>query len=208
MFNAAEYVVRGRARPILASLVPSRVAVAAGLAICLAGGPAMARTVEYNIDQNTASIQFSTRIVKIVPIDGTFTHFAGLVRMDPDHPASIQVDIVIDDSQMTAPYGGAKVLQSTAYFDQEKFPTIRFHSDGVQELPNDHFAIIGSLTIRGVSHRQILKGAVTHTVVDGIPALRIVAKSQLDRSDFGMMADRPFIANQVMLDISTTLRDP
>lgn len=204
MFKIFERLKQGWDRPAVASV--QRWALVT--VICLVGGSAEAHTVMYDIDQNTASIRFSTHIVKFIPFDGAFTSFTGHIQLDPTRPASIQIDVVVDDGAMTAPYGGAKTLQSTAYFDQEQFPTIQFRSDTVQVLPGDHFTIIGRLTIRGISHRQTLDGTITHVMVGGVPAMRILARSQLKRSDFGMVTDRSFIANQVTLNIATTLRIP
>jgi polyisoprenoid-binding protein YceI len=169
---------------------------------------AEARIVDYSINQDTATIAFSTHVAQIASIDGAFKHFTGRVELDTDKPSAMRIDVVVDDSSIDVPFGGASTLRSAPYFDWARFPTIRFHSDSVQSASDDRFRIIGNLTIRDVSHPQTLTGVLTHGKLDGIPVLHVVVHTQLCRRDFGMVADRSLIADEVILTITTTLRAP
>ncbi|MCB8879741.1 YceI family protein [Acidisoma cellulosilytica] len=180
----------------------------AAFVICLWAGTAEARSVDYNIDQTTATIAFGTQVANVVPVDGNFRHFTAHIQFDTAKPSDVNIEVVVDDSKIDVPFGGAATLRSAPYFDTAKFPTIRFHSDSVQSSPDDHFTIAGNLTIRDVSRPQILTGVVTHTSVQGVPAMRLVFHSRMNRTDFGMVADRPLIADAVTLTITTVLRAP
>jgi polyisoprenoid-binding protein YceI len=192
--------------------VARRLLVSAVLAFSLAadlfGRRAEARTIDYVIDQESADIRFHTEVAKVVPVDGAFTRFQGHILLDTEHPAAISIDVLVDDDAMVVPFGGAPTLRSAAYFDHARFPTIRFHSDDVTVTAANRFTVTGLLTIRGVTHREILTGEMTQLTLRGVPAIRVSAVSTLDRTSYGMVADRPLIADRVDLHITATLRAP
>ncbi|MCB8875767.1 YceI family protein [Acidisoma silvae] len=184
------------------------------MALCLAAGiglasrPAVAHPVEYVIDQTTARIAFGTTVANVVPVNGDFRHFTAHIHFDTDHPSAVNIAVLVFDDAINVPFGGAATLRSRPYFDAMRFPTIRFESDSVQALPGDRFAIAGNLTIRDVSRPQALTGTLVHSVAKGVPVMRLVFHSRLNRTDFGMVADRPLIADDVTLTITTVLRAP
>ena len=169
---------------------------------------AEARIVDYYINQDTATIEFNTHVANVVSIDGTFERFTGHIQLDTARPLVMRIDVVVDDGSIEVPFGGASTLRSSSYFDWARFPTIRFHSDGVQPASGGRFAVIGSLTIRDVSRPQTLAGAFSRETVDGIPVIHVVVHTHLRRTDFGMVADRSLIADDAVLTITTTLREP
>lgn len=182
------------------------VCLAAGLG--LFGQTAQARPVRYDIDQTTATIAFGTTVAKVVPVDGAFRHFTAHIQFDTDRPSEVNIAVLVDDTSIDVPFGGAATLRSAPYFDARHFPSIHFQSDSVQVLPDDRFIIAGTLTIRNVSRPQVLTGALVHAVAQGVPVMRLAFHSRLNRTDFGMVADRPLIADTVTLTITTVLRAP
>lgn len=186
-----------------------RLGAGAGLALLAFALPARAASpIDYVVTPETATIAFETHVAKVVPVDGTFAQFTGHVRVDPANPSAVRIEIVVDDGRIAVAFGGAATLRSAAYFDHARYPTITFDSDSVRPLPQDRFAIAGTLTIRGVSHPQVLTGVLTRITVGGVPAMHLVFHGALDRTDFGLVADRPLIADKVALTITTTLRAP
>ncbi|GAB0118884.1 YceI family protein [Acidisoma sp. 7E03] len=180
---------------------------AATAAVC-AAAPAAAAPLQYDISQKTATIAFHTHVARVVAIDGTFQRFSGRIFLDPAQPSALRIAVTVDDGAIAVPYGGAATLRSSAYFDAAQFPTILFRSDGVQVLPGSRFTILGQLTMRDRVQPAVLTGTILHDVQDGTPVLRITARTALNRTGFGMVADRPLIADEVTLTITATLRAP
>jgi len=176
------------------------------LALAFSATGAAARPVDYYVNQDTATIAFSTHVANVVPIDGTFRHFNGHIQFDPEKPSAIRIDVVVDDGRIEVAFGGAPTLRSASYFDHAHYPTIKFSSDSVRQLPGDHFTIAGNLTIRDVTRPQLLMGVLSRTKVGGVSAMHLVFHGQLDRTDFGLVADRSVIADKVTLTITTNLR--
>lgn len=179
-----------------------------GAALWLAGGPAVAAVVGYDISQETAHIAFHTLVARVVPVDGQFRRFSGHIAFDTAQPSALRIAVTVDDSEMDVPFGGAATLRSPAYFDSARFPAILFRSDSVQVQPGGGFSILGRLSIRGAEQPALLTGTIDHATRGGIPVLRVTAHAMLDRTRFGMVADRPLIADRVTLTITTTLRAP
>lgn len=179
-----------------------------GAACLLGSAPAWAKVIDYPIGPESADIRFHTEVARVVPVDGAFTSFAGHILFDTAHPSEVSIDVVVDDAAMTVPFGGAQTLRSPPYFDHASFPTIHFQSDQVQVTAQDRFTVTGRLTIRGVTRPATLQGVMTHLTLSGVAAMRVSATSTLDRTSFGMVADRPLIADQVDLHITATLRAP
>ena len=182
--------------------------LAFSLAADLASHTAQARVIDYAIDQASADIRFHTEVARVLPVDGAFTQFSGHILYDTDHPEAVSIDVLVQDDAMVVPFGGAATLRSPAYFDHARFPTIHFHSDHVTVTAASHFTVIGRLTIRGVTHVTTLTGEMTQMTLHGVRGIRVSAVTTLDRTTYGMVADRSVIADMVDLHITANLREP
>lgn len=178
------------------------------LAISVLGAPARAGILDYPIGPDSADIRFHTFVAGTVPVEGAFTRFAGHILLDPAHPEAVRISVTVADDAMVVPFGAASTLRGRAYFDHEHFPEIRFVSDHAALGADGHFTITGHLTIRGVTRPEVLSGTVTRGERHGVPVLLVAARSRLDRTAYGMVADRPLIADHVELRITAALRLP
>lgn len=183
-----------------------RVALVLGAFGCFRA--ASAAVIDYPIGPDSADIRFHTLVAGAVPVDGAFTRFSGHIRLDPAKPEAARIAVTVMDDAIDVPFGGAAILRGAAYFDQIRFPDIRFVSDHAAIGGDSHFTVAGHLTIRGVTRPMVLTGSVTHGTRQGVAVLLVAAEGQLDRRRFGMVADRPLIADRVDLRITATLRLP
>ena len=177
-------------------------------AFLLGPGPAQAGVIDYAIGTHSADIRFHTLVAGTVPVDGAFTRFVGHILLDPGHPEAVRIAVTVQDDAMDVPFGGAAMLRAKAYFDHERFPEIRFTSDHAAIGADGHFTVAGQLTIRGVTRAEDLTGTVIHGKRDGVAVLLVAAHGRLDRTQYGMLADRPLIADGVELRITAALRLP
>jgi polyisoprenoid-binding protein YceI len=179
-----------------------------GAAFLLGAGPAQAEVIDYAIGPYSADIRFHTLVAGTVPVDGAFTHFTGHILLDPARPEAVRIAVTVQDDAMDVPFGGASMLRAKAYFDHERFPEIRFTSDHAAIGADGHFTVAGQLTIRGLTRPVDLTGTVTQAKRDGVAVLLVAALGRLDRTLYGMVADRPLIADGVALRITAALRLP
>jgi polyisoprenoid-binding protein YceI len=178
------------------------IAMAVELAVGLAG-PARAWSV-YDFDQRHGSISFAVDHLGLFTSHGRFQHFAGRLRFDPDRPEATRVDVVIEAGSVAiSPDEARTMLRSPDYFDVAHHGDIRFRSTGVTQLGPAHFILAGQLEIRGVTRMQALDVVLAGRHVDkqGNDVADVVATGGLRRSAFGMLADRSFVDDKVMLRI-------
>lgn len=97
-------------------------------------------------------------------------------------------------------------LQSADFFDAAKFPTATFKSTLVKPAGGNKFAVVGNLTIKGISKpvtlAVTLNGAGKHPMV-GKQAVGFTATASIKRSDFGVGAYAPNVSDEVHLRITT-----
>ena len=176
-----------------------------GLAVAAS---ARAATHEYRIDQDHGSIGFSVSQLGLFNADGRFTRFAGDLAIDQDHPDATRIDVTIAANSVAMGFAGAvSMLRSPDYFDVAQFPAIHFVSRSITQMTQNHFVINGVLTIRGITHPQMLDAMlVRERLVPGGPRVAdFRVTGTVRRTDFGMTANRIFVGNMVHLRIAIRL---
>jgi len=168
---------------------------------------AAAQVGTYDIDPRYATISFGVKAFGLMHPQGSFPQFQAHLSIDFTNPHASVMRVVVDDSDidMSMP-GAADMLRSTDYFDSAHHPTITFRSTAVTQLSPGHIAVQGVLTIRGVDHAENLDLLVTP--VAGTSIADFSAKATINRSDFGMDANRTFLSNQITLIIHSRLQLP
>lgn len=105
-----------------------------------------------NIDTQHSSVGFVVRHMVVSKVRGTFGAFKGTIAYDPQNVERSVVDVEIDVNSIDTrePKRDAH-LRSADFFDVEKFPTMTFHSTGVQRTSDDTLNVTGDLTLHGVT---------------------------------------------------------
>jgi len=159
----------------------------------------------YSIDQHYGGIEFTVEHLGLFASHGMFDRFMGRLIIDPQHPEQTRIDVNVEAASVSMPWAdGAAMLRSPDYFDALNYPEIRFESTSVETLGPDHYRILGQLRIRGVSHAQTLDAVLLDRHLDaarGSDVADFVVSGALKRSDFGMVADRIFISDTVVIRI-------
>ena len=95
-------------------------------------------------------------------------------------------------------------LRSGDFFDVEKFPTITFKSTTVKKGKGNKLAIVGDLTMHGVTKTVVLVGKHNGTTKNraGAPLAGFKMTGLVKRSDFGIGATMPtaVVADEVFLN--------
>ncbi len=168
---------------------------------------ATANPLHYILDQKYATIQFTTG--GLISTQGYFRRFKGDLAIDPNSPKNTAINITVDDSAIQMPFAeGISMLKSSAYLNASKFPEITFRSISVRPESPNHYQIYGMLTIRGIMRTQIMDATLIGAPL-GSKASAVadfIVTGNLNRSDFGMVADRSMIADDISLTIHARIR--
>jgi len=159
----------------------------------------------YSIDQHYGGIEFTVSDMGLFASHGMFDRFTGRLIIDPRHPEHTRIDVKVEAGSISMQWDEAvALLRSADFFDVQRYPDISFESTVVETLGPDHYRIVGELRIRGVSQTEALDALLVDRHTDaarGADVADFVVSGQVQRSAFGMVADRVFISDTVSIRI-------
>jgi len=149
---------------------------------------ASAAVETYVIDPVHSSVGFNIRhFVSKVP--GSFTKFAGTIKVDRDNWSNSSVDTSIDVTSFnTANEKRDAHVKSPDFLDAEKFNAITFKSKSWKKTGEDAFDVVGDLTIHGVTKEVVLQTKLLGFGPGGQGAMLSgwEATTKIKKSDFGV----------------------
>ena len=125
------------------------------LLIGLAVGSVAAQGV-FTIDTVHSNVNFKIRHL-ISKTGGEFNDFNGTIVADFENLDRSRVEFIIDAASIdTKNEDRDKHLRSADFFDVEKYPEITFKSSKVTRIDDDSFAVVGDLTMHGITKQITL----------------------------------------------------
>jgi polyisoprenoid-binding protein YceI len=200
---------RGLAKRATRGLPSRRIFLALPMAACLVAGRAYAEE-SYAIDQSFGSIVFSVSHLGMFSSEGQFRRFRGTILLDANHPewTRISVDVDSASADMSSQEETA-MLQSADFFDVQKYPDVHFRSTSVEPAGPNRYLVRGQIEIRGITQPLVLDAKLTGQHQDparGAEVATFVVTGTLQRSAFGMTADRAFISDKVGITINARVQ--
>jgi polyisoprenoid-binding protein YceI len=185
---------------------------AAGAACLLANAGFAAE--KFSVDADHSKVAFAVSLVGVTDVDGRFSDFSGTIIYDETDLTKSSVTAIIKSASIeTGSSFRDKDLKGTAFFDTDKFPTIRFQSTSIRKQGND-YVMAGTITIKGVS-KEISAPLVwrQHKMADPWKNSRIAFDSRLklNRKDFGVTGPQFWnegIADTVDIELRITAEIP
>ena len=156
----------------------------------------------YTIDPAHSDIAFSVRHMVFAKVRGHFTKWTATLELDDKDPARSSVTASIDAATIdTREAQRDGHLRSADFLDAEKFPKIEYKSRRVERSGSKKYTVTGDLTIRGVTHEVALDVEELGRGKDpwGNERLAFVAKSALERGDFGLKWNQALEAGGVLV---------
>jgi polyisoprenoid-binding protein YceI len=160
----------------------------------------------YKADPNHSQVMYSYNHLGFTTNMGLLSGTNGTLTLDPKAPnsAKLSVDVPVNTIHTTID-ALDKELVSPMFFDAAKFPTAHFESTSVS-AKGDTATINGNLTIHGVT-----KPATFHATFAAAGAnpmskkdsVGFQATATIKRSEFGVGAAVPMVADQVDLTITS-----
>ena len=152
--------------------------------------PSSTLPVTWTLDPAHTTVSFSVRHLMITNVRGEFQKVSGSATFDRNHPELTKLEANIDVASINTrePQRDAH-LRSADFFDAEKFPHLTYVSKSARSSGNGKLAIVGDLTIHGVTREVTLEVTdITEEQKDPWGKTRIgaSASTKIKRSDFGM----------------------
>jgi polyisoprenoid-binding protein YceI len=145
---------------------------------------------EWQLDPAHTMVEFSARHLMITTVKGRFGKVSGTVTFDATVPRQPNVEVEIDAASLdTREERRDNHLRSADFLDVEKHPTLRFRGTRIEGDPVGEFELHGELTIRGVTRKVVLDVSHEGRGIDpwGVEHLGFIAKTRIDRKDFGLL---------------------
>jgi polyisoprenoid-binding protein YceI len=143
-------------------------------------------TGTYTVDPAHSRVGFSVKHMGIVTVRGEFGAFEGSLEIGEDGAVASGTAqaVSVDTSEPQRD----EHLRSGDFFDAERFPQIAFRSTTIRPLDEDTFAIVGDLTMHGITREVALEAEIQGSDTDpwGNERVALEITGQLNRADFDM----------------------
>jgi polyisoprenoid-binding protein YceI len=142
----------------------------------------------YTLDKAHTVIAFVARHLMVTKVRGTFGEFEGTVVVAEDPAASSVEATIRTDSVSTGEAQRDAHLRSGDFFEQDKYPTMRFASTAVRPRGDGKWQVIGDLTIKDVTRSLPLELEFNGATPDPWGGVRLgfSAATEIDRTEFGV----------------------
>jgi len=163
------------------------------------------------IDTSHSEIAFVVRHMVVAKVRGYFTKWSGTAEMTGDDFSTAKLDITIDAGSIdTREEKRDGHLKSADFFDVEKHPNLRFVSKKIEKKGGADYAIVGDLTMRGVTKEVTLAAEVAPAGKDpwGNQRIGLSATAKIDRTQWGLVWNQAIelgnvlVSNEVVLEIN------
>ena len=148
--------------------------------------------MKWNIDPTHSQAEFSVRHM-FTKVRGHMVVVSGIVETDDTDPLKTVIVARLDPSTINT---GVSVrddhLRSVDFFDIQRHPEIVFRSTAISQTAKDQYAVIGTLSMRGVESPVTLHARAAGDGIDPFGNRRAGASAQttLNRKDFGLEWNR------------------
>jgi polyisoprenoid-binding protein YceI len=154
-------------------------------------------------------ISFTARHLGLFSSTGQFERFRAIVTLDPRNLEDARVEAVVETAAISHPWPAAgPLLRSASFFDSERFPEARFTGRASGVSDRGAFPVEGTLWVRGIERSFAMRARLVTRGRDqavGRDVADFEAEGELDRTQFGMAAERDVISDLIALAVRVRL---
>ncbi len=180
--------------------------IAAAL-VLVAAAAADAQT--WNIDTGHSAAHFAVRHMMVSTVRGDMGKITGSVTFDGKNLAAAAVEATVDATGISTREEKRDAhLKSADFFDVATYPTITFKSKKVTSKADGSFAVLGDLTMRGVTKEVTLECEALRPVIKdqrGASRTGTTATARINRQDFGVKWSRALDGGGVVVGDEVTI---
>lgn len=184
------------------------IAAATVAALLIAYPVSAEKSRRYALDSARSSVSARVAFFGIASKTAHFPEISGGVRLDPERPEAIDLDVTLNARALRA---GDKVtlarLKGPNFFDVERHPVVRFVGQSMRMTGQRTAEVTGELTARGVNRREVLH-VTFQRAPSAIAAGEPIAFSgvmRINRRDYGMNAYSLIVGNRVTITINARM---
>ncbi|MFO1186046.1 MAG: YceI family protein [Alphaproteobacteria bacterium] len=169
-------------------------------------------TGPFHFDRGHTYINFTIDHFGFSVAHGAFTAFEPVIAFDPAKPEETKIEVTIDAASIdTAWPARDEELRGEHFFNVAKFPTITYRSTMVERTGETTAKLTGNITLLGVTKPLVfdvkLNKRGPHAFRPSIEVVGFAATGVLKRSEFGMTALLPGLADDVQLTIGAEINN-
>jgi polyisoprenoid-binding protein YceI len=184
----------------------ARAAFAAAAAL-LAASPAFAAGLTYRMDPDHTVVLATWSHFGYSHPSANFPGATGTIVYDADAPEQSSVEVAVPISRIdTFVPKLDEHLKGPGFLDAARYPQATFRSTSVKTMGKDRLAVTGDLTLHGVTRPLVLDVVLNKAAphpMGKTPMVGFDATATLKRSEFGVDAMLPMVADEVALRITT-----
>ena len=154
--------------------------------------PAVPPLSRWELDPENSSAEFVCRHV-LSKVRGMLSKPSGSILLDDAHPANSKITATVDVRTITTGVEERDAhLKSPDFFDVAKYPAITFVSTAVSRSSATSYAVMGNLTMHGVT-KSVTLAVTASPPFNHAGGIRrgIEATTSVNRKDFGLRWEFP-----------------
>ncbi len=143
----------------------------------------------WKIDAAHSEVGFKVKHLMITNVSGRFTNFEGTIHTNSEDFHDARISFEADArSVTTSNQQRDEHLKTQDFFDCDQFPRISFVSKHVKKVSDEHYRLVGDLTIRNHTHSIELNVTYNGSTRDpwGQVKAGFELNGRLHRSDYGL----------------------
>lgn len=106
----------------------------------------------WDFDYVHSTIEFAAKHMMVTTVRGRFNKFTVVADFNEQEPEQSEIDVTIETASVeTNSEQRDGHIKSPDFLDVANFPTITYKSKKVEKKGDDRYAVLGDLTIRGVT---------------------------------------------------------
>jgi polyisoprenoid-binding protein YceI len=152
--------------------------------------PQKSAVTTWNIDPAHATAEFKVKHMMIANVKGHFAKITGKLTLDESDLKKSKIEVSIDAASIETRDAQRNAhLKSADFLDLEKFPTLSFHSTGINSVREGELSVEGDLAIHGVTRKAVfsVEGPTPPTKDPwGNTRVGVAATTKINRKDFGL----------------------
>jgi polyisoprenoid-binding protein YceI len=167
--------------------------------------------VPWEFDAPHSRIGFIARHIGLTLVQGYFRKADVKVELNDVDPTKSSLEAIIDAASLTSDFERRDdAVKGENYLDVERYPSITFKSKRVEPSGENRYAIIGDLTMHGVTNEVVLDTEYFGEATDprGNTLRGLAARGKIRKGDFGIHgspADPHAVGEEIQLVIDAEL---